>query len=174
MFPRDVYEQAGGFDEDLFLYHEDHDLSWRIRLGGWKLMVTPKAVCHHHYNFNKGVHKFYRSEKNRLHILLKNLECKTLILILPALMIVELAQIAHAVIHGWLGLKIKSYFEILGQFLRIAQKRRKIQSCRKVSDKEISRLYLGTIAISGMKNPLMDYILSPLLNAYWKLIRGWI
>lgn len=174
MFSREVYEQVGGFDEDLFLYHEDHDLSWRIRLGGWKLMVTPKAVCCHHYDFNKGVHKFYRSEKNRLHILLKNMECKTLALIFPALIIVELAQIVHALTHGWLGLKIKSYFEILGQFLRIARKRRQIRSFRKVSDKEICRLYQGTLAVSSMKNPLMDFILSPLLNAYWKLIRGWI
>ena len=174
MFRREVYEQVGGFDEDLFLYHEDHDLSWRIRLGGWKLMVTPKSVCYHHYNFNKGVHKFYRSEKNRLHILLKNMECKTLALIFPALVVVELAQIVHALVHGWLGLKIKSYFEILGQLLRITRKRRLIRSSRKVSDKEISRLYQGTIAVSGMKNPLMDNILSPLLSAYWKLIRGWI
>lgn len=174
MFRRNVYELVGGFDEDLFLYHEDHDLSWRIRLGGWKLIVSPKSVCYHHYHFNKGVQKFYRSEKNRLHILLKNLECKTLILILPALVVIELAQIVHAVVHGWLGLKIKSYFEILGQFLRIAKKRRQIQSFRKVSDKEISRLYRGTVTVSGMKNPLMDYILSPLLSAYWKLIRGWI
>mgnify|MGYP002633811425 CR=1 FL=1 len=174
MFSREVYEQVGGFDEDLFLYHEDHDLSWRIRLGGWKLMVTPKSVCSHHYYFNKGVQKFYRSEKNRLHILLKNMECKTLILIFPALVVVELAQIVHALMHGWLGLKVKSYFEILGQFAQIARKRRKIKSFRKVSDKEIARLYRGTIAVSGMKNPLMDYILSPLLSAYWKLIRGWI
>jgi GT2 family glycosyltransferase len=174
MFPREVYEQIGGFDEDLFLYHEDHDLSWRIRLGGWKLMVTPKSVCYHHYNFNKGVHKFYRSEKNRLHILLKNLQCKTLILISPALVVIELAQVVHALAHGWFKLKVKSYFEIVGQFLRIARKRRQIQSFRKVSDKEISRLYRGSIAVSGMKNPLMDYILSPLLSVYWKLIRGWI
>jgi hypothetical protein len=174
MFSREVYEQVGGFDEDLFLYHEDHDLSWRIRLGGWKLMVTPKSVCSHHYDFNKGVQKFYRSEKNRLHILLKNMESKTLVLISPALIIVELAQIFHALMHGWLGLKVKSYFEILGQFSQIARKRRKIRSFRKVSDKEITRLYQGTIAVSGMKNPLMDYVLSPLLSAYWKLIRGWI
>ena len=174
MFRREVYEQVGGFDEDLFLYHEDHDLSWRIRLGGWKLMVTPKSVCYHHYNFNKGVQKFYRSEKNRLHILFKNMECKTLVLIFPALVVVELAQIVHALVHGWLGLKIKSYFEILGQFMRIAQKRRQIRSFRKVNDKEISRLYRGTIAVSGMKNPLIDNVLSPLLSVYWKLIRGWI
>ena len=174
MFRREVYEQVGGFDEDLFLYHEDHDLSWRIRLGGWKLMVTPKSVCSHHYDFNKGVQKFYRSEKNRLHILLKNMESKTLILISPALIILELAQIVHALMHGWLRLKVKSYFEILGQCPKIVRKRRKIRSLRKVSDKEITRLYQGTIAVSGMKNPLVDYILSPLLSAYWKLIRGLI
>jgi GT2 family glycosyltransferase len=174
MFRREVYEQVGGFDEDLFLYHEDHDLSWRIRLAGWKLMVTPKSVCYHHYNFNKGVRKFYRSEKNRIHILFKNLECKTLVLIFPAMVLIELAQIVHALVHGWLGLKLKSYFEFPGQILQIARKRRHIQSFRKVSDKEISRLYRGTIAVSGMKNPLMDYVLSPLLSVYWKLIRGWV
>jgi hypothetical protein len=129
-------------------------------------MVTPTSVCSHHYDFKKDVQKFYQSEKNRLHIVLKNLESKTLILISPALIIVELAQVIHALMHGWLGLKVKSYFEILGQFPQIARKRRKIRSFRKVSDKEISRLYQGTIVVSGMKNPLMDYVLCPLLSAY--------
>ena len=62
------------------------------------------------------------------------MECKTLILIFPALVVIELAQIVHALVHGWLGLKIKSYFEILGQLLRIARKRKLIRSSRKVSD----------------------------------------
>jgi GT2 family glycosyltransferase len=174
MFTKEVYERVGGFDDDLFLYHEDHDLSWRIRLGGWKLMVNPRSICNHHYNFNKGMQKFYWSEKNRLHILLKNLEYKTLILIFPALVVIELAQIAHALTHGWTWLKLKIYFELFGQFPQIARKRRQIRSLRKVSDKEICRLYQGTISVSGMKNPLIDFLLSPILSAYWKLIRGWI
>jgi GT2 family glycosyltransferase len=174
MFPRKVYETSGGFDEDLFLYHEDHDLSWRIRLAGWKIRVTPKAVLYHHYKFNKGVRKFYYSEKNRLHILMKNLERKTLALIFPALLLIEVAQWVHAILHGWLLLKIKSYFELAAYLPTILKKRRKIQAHRKISDKEIIRLYRGQLAVAGMDDPLMKYLLSPVLATYWRWVRGWI
>ena len=174
MLPREVYEKVGGFDDDLFLYHEDHDLSWRIRMMEWKLMVVPDSVCYHHYNFNKGVLKFYRSEKNRLHILLKNFECKTLCLITPAIVLVEISQIVHALFHGWFFLKLKSYWEIAAQAVKISRKRRKIQSARKVADKEIVRLYQDTIAVTGLKNPLVDYLLNPILKLYWICIRGFI
>ncbi|MDC0946848.1 glycosyltransferase family 2 protein [Nitrospinaceae bacterium] len=174
MFPREVYEKVGGFDEDLFLYHEDHDLSWRIRMMGWKLMVVPDSVCYHHYYFNKGVLKFYRSEKNRLHILLKNFECKTLCLIAPAIVLVEISQIVHAVFHGWFFMKLKSYREIAAQSIKISRKRRQIQSTRKVADKEIVRLHQDIITVTGLKNPLVDYFLNPILKLYWICIRGLI
>jgi len=174
MFSRKVYEKVGGFDEDLFLYHEDHDLSWRIRMMGWKLVATSNSVCYHHYNFNKGVLKFYHSEKNRLHILLKNFECKTLCLISPALLLIEVSQIAHSIFNGWFRLKIKSYFEIAAQFIQISRKRRKIQSTRIVSDSNIIKLYKGTVEISGLNNPLMNYFLNPILKIYWNCIRNLI
>lgn len=174
MLPREVYEQVGGFDEDLFLYHEDHDLSWRIRMMGGRLMVTPDAICSHHYNFNKGVLKFYRSEKNRLHILLKNFECKTLCLIAPAVLLVEASQIIHSLFNGWFFLKIKSYWEIAAQLLKISRKRRRIQSERKVADKEIVKLYQDTISVTGLNNPLVNYMLNPILRIYWLCIRRWI
>ena len=170
MFRRKVYEAIGGFDEDLFLYHEDHDLSWRIRLAGWKLKVTPNATMFHHYSFNKGVKKFYSSEKNRLYILLKNLNLKTLILIFPALFLVELSQWAHSAINGWFFLKIKSYFELLNLLPKILQKRKELSFSRKVTDREITRIYQGSLSVSGIKNPLITYLLSPLISIYWKLI----
>ncbi|GJL79615.1 MAG: glycosyl transferase [Nitrospinaceae bacterium] len=174
MLPRKVYETTGGFDEDLFLYHEDHDLSWRIRLNGWKIIATPKAVLYHHYKFNKGIKKFYYSEKNRLHILLKNLEWKTLGLILPALLLIEFAQWIHAILHGWLHLKAKSYLELFALLPRILQKREKIQDARKIPDRDIIRLYKGKLAIAGMNDSLIENFLSPILDTYWSWIRGWI
>ena len=171
MLKREVYETVGGFDEDLFLYHEDHDLSWRIRLAGWHLKVIPQAIMYHHYKFNKGILKYYSSEKNRLHILLKNMELKTLALISPALIIVEFSQWFHAAINKWFLLKMKSYFEILILLPSILTKRKKLKLLRKVSDKEITRVYKGTLAISGTNNPLLTYLLSPALNTYWKIIR---
>jgi len=174
MLRRDVYDAVGGFDEELFLYHEDHDLSWRIRLAGWKLTVTPKATMYHHYYFDKGVRKFYSSEKNRLYLLLKNMQLKTLALIFPALIFVELSQWFHAATNGWFLLKIKSYFEILSLLPIIFSKRRELKSLRKKSDREITHMYQGTLSVSGINNPLLTHVLSPILNIYWKLIRNLI
>ncbi|MEA1937041.1 MAG: glycosyltransferase family 2 protein [Patescibacteria group bacterium] len=35
------------FDENFFMYKEDVDLAWRMRLAGWKAIYTPKAVAYH-------------------------------------------------------------------------------------------------------------------------------
>lgn len=35
------------FDEDFFAYKEDIDLSWRLRLAGWKIVYQPKAIAWH-------------------------------------------------------------------------------------------------------------------------------
>ncbi len=35
------------FDEDFFMYKEDIDLAWRLRLYGWKAIYEPKAVAYH-------------------------------------------------------------------------------------------------------------------------------
>jgi len=35
------------FDEDFFMYKEDVDLAWRLRLAGWKAVYNPDAVAYH-------------------------------------------------------------------------------------------------------------------------------
>lgn len=44
---RSVFLQTNGFDENMFMYCEDVDLSWRVRLGGGVCRVLPRARIAH-------------------------------------------------------------------------------------------------------------------------------
>jgi GT2 family glycosyltransferase len=44
---RELIEDIGGFDPDLFMYYEDLDLAWRARLRGWRFVYAPGAVVEH-------------------------------------------------------------------------------------------------------------------------------
>lgn len=50
LFRREAFAGAGGFDEAIFMYGEDVDLSWRLRAHGWRLTYQPRcAVVHRTY-----------------------------------------------------------------------------------------------------------------------------
>ena len=47
VYPMDAFRKVNGFDTDYFSYAEDVDLSFRLRLLGYKCIYLPKAVVHH-------------------------------------------------------------------------------------------------------------------------------
>lgn len=48
MIPTALYQALGGFDEEsFFLYCDDVDLSWRVRLAGYKIIFQPSAAAFH-------------------------------------------------------------------------------------------------------------------------------
>jgi GT2 family glycosyltransferase len=78
LVPKKVFWEVGGFDEALFMYHDEIDLCWRVRLSGYKLTVEPSSICYHVTNSSEHglslpVWKYYHGvAKNRIRILLKN------------------------------------------------------------------------------------------------------
>ena len=46
-FKKDLWENAGVFDEDFFLIHEDAELCLRNRRRGFKNLLVPEAVVYH-------------------------------------------------------------------------------------------------------------------------------
>lgn len=66
---------VGLFDERLFLYYEDSDLSWRGRLQGWRYIYSPLAIVRHRHAQSSGVGSDtfrFHTERNRLLVLAKN------------------------------------------------------------------------------------------------------
>ncbi len=51
---RTAWEQVGGFREDLFMYYEDTDLSWRLRRQGWRVEYAGEAVAVHEHAASSG------------------------------------------------------------------------------------------------------------------------
>jgi hypothetical protein len=50
----DYLDDVGLFDEALFLYAEDADLSWRGRKRGWRYRYVPEAVVWHRHRASSG------------------------------------------------------------------------------------------------------------------------
>lgn len=51
---RTAWEQVGPFREDLFMYYEDTDLSWRLREAGWSIRYVSTARTRHDHAASSG------------------------------------------------------------------------------------------------------------------------
>jgi len=164
--------KTGLFYTRLFAYHEDVDLGWKLRLAGYKVLLEPKAVVYHKYSFGKAKYKFYYLERNRYFVTLKNYKLATLIIFFPAFIIMELGMIFYAIKGGWFKEKLKGWGSLLSQLPAILSDRFKTQfKLRQVKDKEILRLYTGSIRFQDVKNPLLTFVANPVMEIYFWLAK---
>jgi len=99
-----VLRQVGSFDPDFFAYLEDSDLSWRIWLGGWRVLCVPESVVYHRGGATASrlpsAFVTFHSFKNRTCMLLKNLSGPAAWRILPVHLALNLGLIAMELIRG--------------------------------------------------------------------------
>lgn len=168
--------EVGLFNPDFFMYHEDADLGWRLWLGGWKVMLAPKSVVYHKYEFSRSISKFFYMERNRYLVMLQNYKIATLLLILPAATLMDLAMFFYSFISGWWRqeLGVYAYFFKFKNWHEIIKTRAVIQQKRKVKDKEIIKRFSGVIDFQDIQNPLLKYIANPFFNLYWQVVKKFI
>ena len=171
---RRVLDEVGLFDEDFFMYLEDVDLSFRMRAAGYELVLAPKAIAYHKADFKKMKGKFYHIEKNRLRFLIKNYSLKTLLLITPAFIITEMGVLLYSLFGGWFHKKIYSYLDIFMSLPKLIRQRRQLQKKRRSKDSQIMEGFIGALNYKEIANPLLDNVLNPSLDFYWRMIRGWL
>lgn len=90
---RSAFELVGGYDENIFMYGEDVELSYRLRQSGYLLRYCPKAVVFH-YTYDSAAQikplQYTGSTFANLYIRLKYGQLKD-ILVIPLLMLSQLA-----------------------------------------------------------------------------------
>jgi len=136
---RNAFGRLGGFDESFFLYMEDTDLSWRARLAGYDCLYVPDSVVRHDYALRFGPRKTYYQERNRYVMLLKNLQWRTLLVLVPALLLGEVVTWGFVLLREPRRMmnKVQAYAWVLSHWGSIMGARRRVQALRCVPDKAL-------------------------------------
>jgi GT2 family glycosyltransferase len=144
--PRELWRQLGGFAEHFFMYCEDVDLSLRVRLLGGKLAVVPGARVDHDYGFLKGEDKWRLLERNRWATVLRTYPGPLFVLVLPALLVTELAVWVVAARGGWVGAKARATVGVLRELPAILRERRAIQASRRIGSSTFAASLTDTLS----------------------------
>ena len=143
------------FDEDFFLYKEDIDLAWRLRLAGWKTFYVPTAVAYHGRGSGESKSKKYSeiikerknislfskklSFKHQRFMQIKNESLNLLFLHFPQFIFKEIGTWGYVfLVEGFAFEMLKDLARKIPLFLR---KRKLVMETKTVADKELKRWF---------------------------------
>lgn len=167
---RNLFHRLGGFDDEFFMYLEDTDLSWRVRLAGYRCRLAARSVVAHDYTFQLTPKKTERIERNRYLMLAKNLSLHSLIALIPAFLAGEVATWGWALSHGPTHViaKAKAIGWMLVHARLILELHHRTQSARRVTDAALLQGYHPAPVISeisaGAVGRLAQAALAPLFT----------
>jgi GT2 family glycosyltransferase len=147
---REVINEVGGlFDPIYFIIHEDTDLSVRLLLRGYKIMLAPESVVYHKRSWTLG--KFppelivYLTRRNALMTIIRNYQFDHMLIYgcLSVLVYIQILVWYLATDQSSYALAIiKALLWNIKNFRKIAAKRAFIQqNVRRVNDSEVFRLF---------------------------------
>ena len=158
----------GMFDEKLFIFQEDIDLSWRARLYGYSIISCWEAKLYHYgggtvlggtkkgSRYASSYLRRYLNEKNIIRNILKNYSALMCIIILPLLLIihvVEMISLLFLLQGRVINCYIKAYWWNIKNIRNTLQLRSHIQDKRTVSDsKIIKQMYWRYSKLASLKS----------------------
>jgi GT2 family glycosyltransferase len=143
-YRKDIWQALGGFDEDFWMYLEDVDLGFRVRLLGGEVVFAPQARVYHRLSASGGdTLASYYVGRNTIWLLAKNMPRSLLLRNAPAIVAGQ-ARIALDALRNWRGEAAQArlagqWAGLLGLRRQLA-KRQIIQPRRQVEDDEIGKL----------------------------------
>ncbi len=164
---------VGLFEERYFFGKTDGEFAYRMTVGGYKILETAATqVLHHHTK--RGSTYFMHQVCNRWHFILKDFQLRTLVAILPVLLVHEPALFLLLLVKGKAG----DYFRAVAALLRmlpgLREDRRAVQEMRRCHDWEVLRGDKLVIPADVSRGPLalLACAYRTLLSLYWNLARS--
>jgi hypothetical protein len=185
LLDRETVLAEGGFDDAYFFYFEDLEFMLRLAALGHDFVCEPAALAYHDRGAGTAglsfrgtgaypLRRAYLSMRHRWLTMLIHYRLRTLLLLLPALMLYELAVVAFALSRGW-GLQwLRAWSWQIRSLPATARRRRVAQRSRVRNDRDLlvgGPLPLAPGVIRHGAAGVAVSILSAVLDAYWRLAR---
>lgn len=149
----DVAYDGQYFDEDFFVYKEDVDLAWRLRLRGWASLYVPRAAAFHYRTAYGKQHKTlfetmfgrqskainYYSYRNHLLTLAKNDHLRNILIDMPRIGWYEMQKFGFALLFE--RATLKGFTDFVAWVPKFAAKRRAMLSNARVRPGEIRKWF---------------------------------
>ncbi len=162
--------EVGLLEEGFVMYHEDLELGLRLRLAGYRNVLCTKSSAYHDYSFSRNPKKFAWMELYRWVVVKAYYKFWTLLLLMPLLLAIELGTWLMAARGGWLKAKFWALLQWFNPttWVLVWQMRNRAKRLRKISDRELLRLFTGRIEAQETSNSLMDKMINPAIDQAWK------
>ena len=172
LLDRQAAIEVGLFDERYFIGKEDGDFTHRICLAGYRILELPGALVLHQSR-PRGTWLFYYQIRNRWHFMLKNYQWRTLVLILPCLLIHEPLQLVVLHLQGHGRVYWKAVRGLLEMLPALGRDRALTARIRAVPDSAL--LKSDSLVIRGdlSRQPLVRLgknAYEGFLRGYWRLL----
>lgn len=168
---RSLWRELGGFEPAYFAYHEDVELSLRCWQQGLSIEYVPEAVARHFYEFSRNDLKQYLLERNRWLTLLTVYSTRTLVLLAPALVLVELLMLALAARQRWLRAKLRGYSWLVRNWSLVRRRRAHVQAARRRPDREFIDQLSARLAPTNIAAVPGLPAVNAVLAGYWAVVR---
>lgn len=135
IFPKIIFMEVGGFDDDFFAYVEDIDLGFRLRLAGYKCIFLPEATVYHvgSGSTNKrSDFSVYYGQRNLVWTFMKNVPFLLLIFLLPFHFIANFFLIIISFFRNQGKITFMAKVDAIKELPQIFKKRKLIQRNRKI------------------------------------------
>jgi GT2 family glycosyltransferase len=168
---RDTFHALGGFTQELFMYQEDVELSWRAHLAGLRVVVDPGADVFHEYEFGRHPSKIALLERNRLIFVLTSYSLRLLFLLGPLLVLFELAMLLLSARRRWFRGKLGGWWWCLRHVGWLVRHRRETKRLRRVRDGDLARFLTPILDPAMVEAPRGVKAANAVFSRYWALVR---
>jgi GT2 family glycosyltransferase len=146
---KNILMKVGLFDPTFFMYYEDVDLSWRIRLSGYKNTLAQSSLVYHARSSTANTVPssliIFHGTKNLITSWLKNYSLRTLIINFPILTLLLTGSLVVELKKGRYNLllaRIKSGIWVLKNLNYIFNERQRVQRLIRQKDMKDSTLFM--------------------------------